>query len=130
MSGVPEWFKSLPQYEAIIMAMGHYDENTDYSGPEENAFLSYMIPSTAYGIDLNLTFYQHDALYKMGGTDEDRWLADCAMLTTALRLIQDQKNKWYLTGFNSARKHLARVRMIKYFEIVRSYGHAYFNYTQ
>ena len=125
---LPEWFKKFPEYYSIIDAIGPYNPDKGYAGPESSALLNLAIPETAYGIELNPAFYQHDGLYKIGGSEHERWLADVAMLTTALRLIEETPDKWFLYGLNWKRRHLARLRIIKYFEAVRVYGNKHFNY--
>lgn len=123
------WFTSLPEYKSYAEAIGDYNKDLAYAGPEDNDMLSKLIPETAYGIDLNICFYQHDASYQIGGGNKERWAADVAMLSTGLYIIEKTENKWYLTGANWLRKHLARIRLIKYFEAVRLLGYQFFNYT-
>ena len=123
-----EWFKNLSQYKSLVDAIGAYNPELDYAGPENNKTLSFFIPHTVYGIDCNMAFYQHDAQYEIGGTKKDRFAADGAMLLTALFIVEKWPNRWYLWGSNWARRHMARVRLIKYFEAVRSGGKDSFNY--
>lgn len=122
------WFTKLPNYNKYVEAIGEYNPALGYAGPEDNEFLSAIIPETAWGIDLNLCFYQHDASYEVGGDESDRWLGDVAMLSTSLFIIEKTPNRWYLFGVNGIRRHLARIRIIKYFEAVRSNGYQYFKY--
>lgn len=123
-----KWFAKLPDYDKYVEAIGEYNPELGYAGPEDNKLLAKLIPETAYGIDLNLCFYQHDAKYAIGGNKHDRWLADGAMLLTALYIIENTPDRWFLWGFNTVRKHGARVRMIKYYEAVRGQGYQYFKY--
>lgn len=123
------WFTSLPEYKQYSEAIGDYNKELAYAGPDDNEMLAALIPETAYGIDLNICFFQHDALYQIGGGNKERWAADIAMLATGLYIIEKTDNKWYLTGVNWLRKHLARIRLIKYFEAVRMLGYQHFNYT-
>ena len=125
---IPEWFKAFPEYEEIQNKVGAYNPKLGYAGPESSKVMSAFIPETLYGIDCNLCFYQHDGLYAIGGDDQDRWKADCSMFTTALRIIEDSPDKWYFWGGNWARRHGARVRLLKYFAAVRSGGKAHFNF--
>jgi len=127
-SEITEWFVNLPEYKSYVDAIGAYNPELDYAGPE-GKFISNFIPSSVYGIDLNCAFYQHDALCEIGGTKKDRWLADMAMLGTGLRIIENHPNRWYLKGFNTIRRHLARLRLIIYFEAVRSFGKPHFNFS-
>jgi len=124
-----KWFSELPEYPDYVEAIGAYNKDLGYAGPEDNEILSKLIPETAYGIDLNLCFYQHDALYEIGGDKYDRWLADGSMLLTALFIIENTPDRWFLYGLNTIRRHLARLRMTKYFEAVRSQGKPHFNFT-
>jgi hypothetical protein len=123
------WFTSLPEYKQYAEAIGDYNMDLAYAGPDDNEMLAALIPETAWGIDLNICFYQHDALYQIGGGSKERWAADIAMLATGLYIIEKTNNKWYLTGANWLRKHLARIRLIKYFEAVRFLGYQHFNFT-
>ena len=127
-SEITEWFVNLPEYKSYVDAIGAYNPELDYAGPE-GKFISKFIPSTFYGIELNICFYQHDALHEIGGTKKDRWLADMAMLGTGLYIIENHPNRWYLYGASTVRRHLARVRLIKYFEIVRHFGKPHFNFS-
>ena len=123
-----KWFVDLPKYKEYSQAIGHYNPDLAYAGPDDNKFLSALIPETAYGIDLNMCFYAHDALYTIGGDKEYRWKADSAMLMTGLFIIENTPNRWWLWGVNTVRRHLARIRLIKYFEAVRSQGYKHFNF--
>ena len=125
---IHDWFINLPEYKDYHDAIGPYEPNCDYAGPDNNKTLSMLIPHTLYGIDCNVAFYQHDAEYAIGGTKKDRFRADVNMLGTCLFIIENAPVRWYLWGANWARKHLARVRLIKYFEAVRSGGRPSFNY--
>jgi len=122
------WFSKLPNYDKYVEAIGEYNKELSYAGPADNNILMILIPETAWGIDLGLCFYQHDAGHEMGGDENDRWLSDTAMLSTGLFIIEKTPNRWYLFGVNGIRRHLARIRLIKYFEIVRSLGYQYFHY--
>jgi len=124
------WFTKLPEYDKYVEAIGEYNKDLGYAGPDDNKFLAALIPETAYGIDLNLCFYQHDAKYSIGGNKHDRWLADGAMMLTSLYIIENTPDRWFLWGFNTARKHGARVRMIKYYEAVRAQGYQHFKYHE
>ena len=124
---ITDWFINLREYKSYVDAIGPYEPELDYAGPSNNKTLSKMIPHTIYGIDLNCAFYQHDALYAIGGTKKDRWLADVTMVATGLFIIENYPNRWYLTGLNTMRRHLARVRLIKYFEAVRFGGKSSFS---
>ncbi len=128
LKGLEHWFKNLSQYKSLVDVIGAYNPELDYAGPENNKTLSFFIPHTVYGIDCNMAFYQHDAQYEIGGTKKDRFDADGAMLITALFIVEKWPEPWYLWGSNWARKHLARVRLIKYFEAVRAGGKDSFKY--
>ena len=121
-----EWFVDLSIYTRLAAAIGEYNPSLRYAGPENSKALSFFIPETLWGINCNLAFYHHDALYAIGGTNKDRFNADVAMLATALFIIEKSPNRWYLYGINWGRKHMARVRLIKYFEAVRAGGKASF----
>ncbi len=123
-----DWFINLSQYKKLVDAIGAYNPELDYAGPENNKTLSRFIPHTVYGIDCNMAFYQHDAHYLIGGTKRDRFNRDGDMLITALFIVEHWPEPWYLYGSNWARKHLARVRLIKYFEAVRAGGKSSFNF--
>ena len=125
-----EWFINLSIYPALSEAIGEYNPSLDYAGPENNKTLSFFIPRTLYGINCNLAFYHHDGLYAIGGTKKDRFKADGAMLMTALFIIEKTPDRWFLWGGNWARKHMARVRLIKYFEAVRSGGKSSFTFKK
>jgi len=127
-SEITEWFINLPEYKSYVDAIGAYNPELDYAGAQ-GEFISKFIPSTTWGIELNCAFYQHDALYEIGGTKKDRWLADMAMLGTGLFIIEKTPDRWYIWGGNSIRRHLARARLIKYFEAVRSFGKPHFNFS-
>jgi len=124
---ITEWFINLPEYKSYVDAIGAFNPELDYAGPE-GRFISIFIPKKLWGINLNICFYQHDALCEIGGTKKDRWLTDGAMLLTGLYIIENHPNRWYLKGFNTIRRHLARVRLIKYFEAVRHFGKPHFNF--
>lgn len=124
-----KWFSELPEYPDYVEAIGEYNKDLGYAGPEDNEFLSDLIPETAWGINLNLCFYQHDALCEIGGDKETRRLTDGSMLLTALFIIENTPDRWFLYGLNTIRRHLARLRILKYYEIVRSQGKPHFNFT-
>ncbi len=123
-----KWFVDLPEYKDYVAAIGHYNPDLGYAGPESNKLLAALIPETAYGIDLNICFYAHDALYEIGGAKKDRWLADGTMLLLGLFIIENTPDRWYLWGLNTVRRHGARNRLIKYFESVRAQGYKHFNF--
>jgi hypothetical protein len=124
------WFKSLPAYADYCKAIGQYNHERNYGGPENNKALSAMIPETMWGINCNIAFYAHDALYAIGGGKEERWLADVKMMATALYIIENTPDRWYIWGGNSMRRHLARVRLVKYWEAVRFGGESSFNFHE
>tara|TARA_B110000908_G_scaffold143818_1_gene173020 strand:+ start:487 stop:891 length:405 start_codon:yes stop_codon:yes gene_type:complete len=122
------WFKSLPDYPKYAKAIGEYIDQLGYAGPENSKVLSYIIPETLYGICCNLAFYQHDAKYEIGGTKKDRFDADVAMLGTALFIIENTPNRWYIWGGNGIRRRLAERRLLKYYNAVRWGGKSSFNF--
>ena len=126
---IHDWFINLPEYKSYYDAIGPYEPSCDYAGPDNNKTLSMMIPHTLYGIDCNIAFYQHDANYAIGGNKKDRFRSDVEMLGTCLFIIENTPDRWYLWGGNWARRHGARVRLIKYFEAVRSGGKSSFNFS-
>jgi hypothetical protein len=126
---IEKWFVELPEYESYVMAIGHYNKDLGYAGPNNSKVLEYIIPETLYGINLNPAFYQHDANYSIGGNKKDRWEADVTMVATGLFIIENTPDRWYLWGVNTARRHMARNRLVKYFEAVRSQGHKSFNFS-
>ena len=124
------WFIGLNDYQKWREAIGMYNPELDYAGPENNKTISMLIPATVYGIDCNPAFYQHDALYEIGGTEKERFWSDGAMLLTGLFIIEKWPDRWFLYGANWLRRHLGRVRLIKYFEAVRAGGKAHFNFRE
>jgi len=126
-SEITDWFINLPEYKSYVDAIGAYNPELDYAGAQ-GKFISKFIPSSVWGIELNCSFYQHDAQYEIGSTDKDRWRADMDMLGTGLYIIENHPNRLYLYGFNTIRRHLARIRLIKYFEAVRHFGKPSFNF--
>ena len=125
---IPErYLKLLPEYDLYTKLIGQYDNRKDYAGPEGSG-ISVLIPRTLYGINCNIAFYAHDALYEQGGQRKDRFNADVTMLGTILWVIENHPDSKWLYGFNWARKHAARLRAIKYFEAVRSQGYKSFKF--
>lgn len=122
------YLRLLPEYDEYCKMIGQYDNKKDYAGPEGEA-ISKLIPRTLWGIDCNIAFYAHDALYEKGGSRKARWEADAAMLITALWVIENHPNSKWIFGANWLRRHLARLRAIKYFEAVRAQGYESFNFT-
>lgn len=121
------WFISLSKYKDWVDALGEeYNPHKDYAGPEDSKIISFFIPCKVYGININPCFFGHDGDYKIGGSKRDRWQADGNMLITALFIIEKWPDSKFIWGFNWARKGLARRRMIKYFEAVRSQGAKHF----
>lgn len=125
-----DWFKNLSEYKSYVDAIGAYNPELDYAGPEHSKALSAFIPRTSWWIDCNIAFYQHDALYEIGGTSKDRFEADGRMLLTAYFIIEKTPKRWYLYGVNWLRKHWARERLVKYFEAVRAGGKSSFNFNR
>ena len=125
-----EWFVNLPDYPKYAEAIGEYNPSLKYAGPENSKVLSAMIPETLWGINCNIAFYQHDALYAIGGTPEDRFNADVRMMATALRLIEKTPDRWYLWTVNGARKRLAERRLLKYYNAVRWRGKSSFTFIK
>lgn len=121
------YLKSIPEYPVYIVLIGDYDDDKEYAGPQ-NKSISKLIPRKLWGIDCNIAFYQHDALYEKGGSKKDRWTSDGTMLITILWCIENYPDKKLIYGFNWLRKHLARELAIKYFEIVLLKGHEHFNF--
>jgi hypothetical protein len=123
-----EWFIALPAYGDYSKAIGQYNHELDYSGPEHSKVLTFFIPSTLYGINCNLAFYQHDALYAIGGDAEDRFNADIKMMATALKIIEKTPDRWYIWGGNGIRRRLAERRLLKYYNAVRWGGKSSFKF--
>jgi len=122
------YLKLLPEYDLYCKLIGQYDNRKDYAGPE-NSELSALIPHSLYGMDCNIAFYAHDALYEQGGQKKDRFKADAIMLVTMLWVIENHPDSKWIYGFNWAKRHLARLRAIKYFEAVRSLGYKHFKFV-
>ncbi len=122
------WLYSLPHYSEWEKAIGGYDPNYDYSGPENNRFLRWLIPSRLWGINCNPAFYAHDAAYAIGGGSTQREMADDNMQIIGNKIIDETKDKSYLYGFNWARRFLARRRLLKYYYAVRAGGSSSFNF--
>ena len=55
-----DWFINLSQYKKLVDAIGAYNPELDYAGPENSKALSFFIPRRLWGIDCNMAFYQHD----------------------------------------------------------------------
>ena len=124
------WLYSLPHYRDWEKAIGGYDPNYDYSGPENNRFLRWLIPSRLWGINCNPAFYAHDAAYSIGGGSTQREMADENMKIIGLKIINEAKDKKYLYGFNWARRFLATRRLLKYYYAVRVGGSSSFNFKK
>ena len=124
------WLYSLPMYKEWEKAIGGYEASYDYSGPENNRFLRWLIPSRLWGINCNPAFYAHDGGYAIGGGSTERELADANMRVIGLKIIKESEDKKYLYGFNWARRFLARRRLEKYYIAVRVGGSSSFNYTE
>jgi len=112
-----QWLKNLGNYEEMAIVMGEYDDKKDYVGPENN-WKSRIIPRRAYGVDLNVAAYVHDFKYALGGNAHDRFSADAIFLSDMMKQVELCLDNWYRTP----QRHLARVRALKYFEMVRRYG--------
>jgi len=125
-----EWFISLPAYADYCEAIGQYNHELDYSGPEHSKVLTFFIPSTLYGINCNIAFYQHDALYEIGGDKEARFNADITMVATALFIIEKTPDRWYMWSVNGVRRRLAERRLLKYYNAVRWGGKSSFNFQE
>ncbi len=124
-----DWLRSLPKYREWAAVLGHYVASYDYSGPENNKFLKWLIPSKIYGINCNPAFYAHDGDYVIGGDDLARHKADANMLMIGLRIVEEAPRKWWLYGANWLRRNLAKRRLLKYYNAVRAGGKSSFNYT-
>lgn len=123
------YFVSLPEWQSYVDAMGEeYDYDIDYAGPRNNKFLDFMIPSTMYGINMNPIFFQHDGGYEIGGDKSKRFKVDVTMLASGLFIIENWPISKWIWGMNWARKGLARRRLLKYYEGVRSQGYKSFNF--
>lgn len=120
------WLKSLPEYPKISKNMGHYDDSKDYVGAE-NDWKSEYIPRRFYGVDINIAAYIHDYYYSIGGDSEARFKADAIFLADIMKQIELTPNNIFY-GTNWYRKHLARLRGIKYFETVRWLGKKSYNF--
>ncbi len=119
-----QWLKNLPNYDEMAALMGEYDDKKDYVGPEDS-WKSRIIPRHAYGVDLNVAAYIHDYYYALGGSSEDRFKADAMFLADMMKQVELCLDGWYRAPL----RHLARVRCLKYFEMVRKYGSGLFPKT-
>lgn len=111
------WLKNLSNYDAMAAVIGEYDDTKDYVGPEGN-WKTRIIPRRAYGVDINVAAWIHDYKYAVGGTPEDRFAADAVFLADMMKQVELCLDGWY----RMPRRHLARLRFLKYFEMVRRYG--------
>lgn len=118
------WLHSLPEYSK----MGKYNDSIDYVGATGD-WKSKFIPRKFYGIDINVCAFIHDFNYREGGSLTDRFKADAMFLADMMKQIElTPDNRFY--GTNWYRKHLARLRAIKYFEAVRAFGGKAFNFKE
>jgi len=73
-----------------------------------------LIPSTFYGLNMDLPSLPHDVEYKLGQSEEDRKIADDNYLENMYKLIE-QESCWLL-------KWPRRRRAYKYYLSVRVFG--------
>jgi len=122
------WLKALSEYNDMAFSIGRYDDKIDYVG-KTNDWKSRFIPRKFYGVDINVCAYIHDYYYGVGGNATDRFKADAMFLADIMKQIElKPDNKFY--GTNWYRKHLARLRAVKYFEAVRTFGGKAFTFTE
>lgn len=125
-----EWVASFEdEYALMCDTLGPYIDGKNYAG-REGDWKSRFIPKRLYGINLNPVFYRHDGFYTIGGDKSDRWRADCTMLCEGLLFIRNYPDKWYIWGFNTARRRAAERRMLTYFDAVRDFGSDAFNFHE
>lgn len=100
----------------MVELIGDYDEQKDYVGPE-NSKISYLIPRTIWGIDINAAAYIHDYFYTKykGSSEQKRFEIDSIFLADMMQIIEFE-DCWRI------RRVLARMRAVKYFSVVREQG--------
>ena len=115
------WLHSLDYYHDSVKLIGDYDEQKDYVGPEGD-WKAKFIPRTIWGIDINAAAYIHDYFYTkyQGSGSQKRFEIDAMFLADMMKIIE-LEDCWYI------RRGLARMRAVKYFCVVREYGHKIFD---
>jgi hypothetical protein len=127
---IPDWFLQHYDYLECVLAIGEYNPDIDYAGPTNSPELSKLIPNTLFGIDMNIAFYLHDALYEKGGDEGDRLMADCAMDEVCKLCIEKYRPKWYMLWAYSRQKRLALKAAEAYYQAVRAFGSSSFKYKK
>ena len=115
------WLHRLDSYPEMVALIGEYDDDEDYLGPA-GSWKVKLVPRTIWGVDINVCGFIHDANYAKRGNSEDRFSYDCIFLCDILRQIEMCIPGWY----NMPRRHLARLRAMKYHSMVRKFGVKYF----
>ncbi len=121
-----EYLITHPEYHLMCAALGRYDKDKDYMGPN-GSWKAKFVPRTAWGIDLNIASYIHDWHYFKGGDEYDREEADKEFYFNMLEIIIDHEDSWWY-GTNWFRKRMARRRAEKYYLAVAAFGDNHFNY--
>ena len=128
MTNEHAWLLSLPHYlSEVIEIMKPYDDEKDYVGAEDD-WKSALIPRRFYSVDINPCAYLHDYGYRKGGDDEDRFRVDAVFLADMMKVIELSEDTWPM--MNWYRRHLARNMALDYFEAVRTFGKAHWNYVE
>ena len=119
-----DWLKGLSDYVEVAERIGEYTNDNNWVGPggKESGWFAKVVPQTAWGICLKPAAYLHDDDYGQGGNEADRFKADARFLANMMKQIEIVCPQWW----QAPRRHLARVRALKYFEAVRAGGKKHF----
>lgn len=80
-----------------------------------------LVPDTIYRLDIRPACCPHDHRYGVGGTQEDKDIADLELLENTLKIINNHK-RWYYPH------RLARARAMTYYDAVVRAGDSSFNF--
>ena len=80
------------------------------------------VPDTIYGLSIRDACCRHDFRYGVGGTADDKKLADREFLDNMLEIIESNK-KWYYPTW------LARRRALTYYDLVVRFGDGSFHWS-
>lgn len=82
-----------------------------------------LVPDTIYGLSIRPACCPHDFRYELGGTQEDKDIADRELLDNILSIINNHK-KWYYPHW------MARHRAMTYYDAVVRAGGSSFNFRE
>ena len=99
------------------------------------------VPDTIYGLSIRDACCRHDFRYGLGGTADDKKVADREFLDNMLEIIMERSSrktntegmKWYIRWFTKSKDFvyptfLARRRAMDYYEAVVRCGNSSFNW--